>query len=328
MIPAQAMLGIGLLGTGLHGSRYASHLQRGEVEGVRVVACSRRDRLLGEAKARELSCRYHASLEELVHDRDVHALLVVSPASNHAEAVLACVRARKPVLVEKPLTHSLEEARALLREVRRQEGRVMVAQTLRWEPVYARAALLAREIGPVRAAQAVFLKGDFTKRQTADSKGTDHHRAVYACGIHHLDWAGQLFPRGFVRVHAHEAPGEEGLSFSALLEARDGGSFTLAVRLKGEGTQDSFSVLGERGALAGDRVAHRLEQQDARSSTPLDLGPRVSTLPLVVSAFRDFVLGKIPNPVPLEDGVRAVARAEACVRSIALGAPVAVEEEI
>ena len=30
----------------------------------------------------------------------------------------------------------------------------------------------------------------------------------------------------------------------------------------------------------------------------------------------------------LEQGVRAVARAEACARSIALGAPVAIDEEI
>ena len=112
------MLGIGLLGTGLHGSRYASHLAKGEVEGMKLVACARRDRMLGEAKARELGCRFHGSIEELVHDRDVQAVLVVTPAGSHSEAVLAAVRAHKPVLVEKPLTHSLEEARALCDEAR------------------------------------------------------------------------------------------------------------------------------------------------------------------------------------------------------------------
>lgn len=321
------MLGIGLLGTGLHGSRYASHLAKGEIPGVKLVACARRDKLLGEAKARELGCRFHGSTEELVHDRDVQAVLVVTPASHHAAAILAAVRARKPVLCEKPLTHSLDEAKELLRKVREQSGRVMVAQTLRWEPAYARAAALAAEIGPVKAAQALFLRGDFAKRATSDSKATDFHRAVYACGIHHLDWAGLVFPGGFVRAHAHEAPGEEGLSFSALLEARAGGTFSLHVRLKGEGTADAFTVLGDRGALVGDRVGHRLDRLDGRGSTPEDLGPKVSTLPHVVAAFRDYVLGERPNPVPLEEAVRAVARAEACVRSIALRAPVAVEEE-
>jgi predicted dehydrogenase len=305
------MLGIGLLGTGLHGSRYAAHLAKGDVPGFKLAAIARRDRLLGETKARELGCAFHGSVAELVHDRDVHAVLVVTPASNHAEGVLAAVRARKPVLVEKPLTHSLEEAKELARSVKAQNGRVMVAQTLRWEPVYAKAAALVAELGPVRAAQSVFLKGDFTKRQTSDSRATDFHRAAWACGIHHLDWAGLLFPGGFVRATAHEAPGEDGLSFGALLEARSGGTFSLAVRLKGEGTADAFHLLGDRGALAGDRVAHRLERLSAQGATPVDVGPRIGTLPLVLASFRDYVLGEKPNPVPLEDGVRAVARAEA-----------------
>ncbi|MEZ0229784.1 MAG: Gfo/Idh/MocA family protein, partial [Planctomycetota bacterium] len=212
------MLGIGLIGTGLHGSRYATHLAKGDVAGVRLVACARRDRLLGEAKARELGCRFHGTVEELVHDRDVQAVIVVTPASNHPDAILAAVRAHKPVLCEKPLTHSIEEARALRDAVKARAGKVMVAQTLRWEPAYAKAVALLAEVGPARAAQSIFLRGDFAKRQTSDSMATDFHRAVWACGIHHLDWAGLVFPGGFTRVHAHEAPGEDGLSFGALLE--------------------------------------------------------------------------------------------------------------
>jgi predicted dehydrogenase len=322
------MLGIGLLGTGLHGSRYAAHLARGDVPGVRLVACSRRDRLLGEAQARELGCRYHASLEELVHDPEVDALLVVTPATCHAGAVLAAVRAHKPVLVEKPLTCSLAEARSLRDEVRARSGKVMVAQTLRWEPTYGTAASLTRELGPVKAAGAVFLRGDFTRRGTSDSRPGEFHRAAWSSAIHHLDWAGRLFPAGFARAHAHETPGEEGLSLAALLEAREGGTFSLSVRLRGEGAHDAFTVFAERGALVGDRLAHRLDRLDRSGAAAVDVGPKVATLPLVVASFRDFVAGKIPNPVPLEDGVRAVARVEACVRSIALGTPVPVEEEV
>lgn len=321
------MLGIGLLGTGLHGSRYASHLAKGEVSGMKLVACSRRDRLLGEQKARELGCRFRASTEELVHDPDVQAVLVVTPAAHHAEAVLAAVRARKPVLVEKPLTHSLAEARELLRAVKEQRGRVMVAQTLRWEPVYARAVAVAKAVGPLNAVSALFVKGDFTKRETSDSRATDCHRAVWSCGIHHLDWAGLVFPGGFTRAFAYEAPGEEGLSFTSVLEARTGGSFSLTVRLKGDGLADGFTMVGDRGALAGNRPAHTLRRFGSDEDV-VDLGPRIPTLPHVLASFRDYVNGEKPNPVPLEEAVRAVARAEACVRSIALRAPVVVEEEI
>jgi predicted dehydrogenase len=322
------MLGIGLIGAGLHGSRYAQHLARGDVAGTRLIALTRRDRALGERTAREHGCRYSASVAELVLDPGVDAVIVATPAAAHAASVLAAVRARKPVLVEKPLTHSLDEARALLREVREGDGRVVVAQTLRWEAVYERAAALAAEVGPVRAAQALFLKGDFMSRSTSDSGATDFHRAIFACGIHHLDWAGALFPGGFARAFAVESPAEEGLSFTALLEARAGGTFTLTVRLRGAGTQDAFRVVGDRGALEGDRPAHVLARLDAGGRTNVDLGPRVMTLPRVVAAFRDHVLGLVPNPVPLEDGVRAVARAEACALSLACKAPVPVFEEI
>ncbi|MBI3724381.1 Gfo/Idh/MocA family oxidoreductase [bacterium] len=320
-------LGIGIVGVGLHGSRYASHIARGEVAGVRLAAVARRDRLLGEQRARELGCRFHGSIEGLVHDGSVDAVLVVTPAGAHAQAVLAATRARKPVLVEKPLAHSLDEARELLREVRSQGGRVMVAQTLRWEPVYRKGAELAQALGPVRHAQAFFLKGDFAQRISSDTR-TDYHRAVYACGIHQLDWAGLVFPGGFVRAHAHESPGEDGLSFGALLEARGGGTFSIAVRLKGEGTRDGFSLIAERGALLGDRTEHSLLRVGTSGASREEIGPREPTLPLVLASFRDFALGRSENAVPLEEGVRAVARAEACVRAIAVGGSAAVEEDL
>jgi predicted dehydrogenase len=196
----------------------------------------------------------------------------------------------------------------------------MVAHTLRWEPIYEAATRLARELGSVREARVSFARGELAARPSADFLATDHHRALFAIGVHFLDWANVLFPEGFVEASAR---GPSDLTCSLELRARHGGRFAAEIRVEGSETFETLSVAGERGSLEGDRNAHALRLRDA----PVALPARTPTLPRVLESFRDFALGETPNPVPLEAGLRAVALAEACVRSVERGAPVSISEE-
>lgn len=56
-------------------------------------------------------CRTAASLDDLLADDEVEALLVATPHSTHADIIAAAASAAKHVLVEKPLTLTVAEAR-------------------------------------------------------------------------------------------------------------------------------------------------------------------------------------------------------------------------
>jgi predicted dehydrogenase len=322
-------LGVGLVGLGWHGSRYASHLAKGEVPGLCLAAVTRRDRARGESQARELGCRFFASVEELARDREVDAFVVVSPGGAHPEHVRTAIRAGKPVLVEKPLAYSLAEVVSLLRESRELGARVMVAHTLRWEPVFERATALLPEIGRVSVAYAAFRRADFATRPSADASARGHHRGFFACGVHYFDWAGLLFPQGIARVQCHTPSGRGDLDAVAILGAKGGQSkLMLDLALASTANDDGFFLSGERGVLLGSRTTHRLELTSLGRSGPVELPPRTPTLPRVLASFRDFVLGEIENPVPLEAGARAVAIAEACARSVEKKSAADVSEDL
>lgn len=73
------------------------------------VACFARSPEARAAFAAEFGCR-EASLEEILADGGVEAVLVVTPHTAHAAIMLAAFEAGKHVFVEKPLTVSVDDA--------------------------------------------------------------------------------------------------------------------------------------------------------------------------------------------------------------------------
>lgn len=99
---------IGVIGTGMMGSEHVRRLTE-EVSGAQVVAVYD----LATERAREIAAGIggvaHDSWPALVEDPAVDAVLIASPGDLHAEQVLACLSAGKPVLCEKPLANTTLE---------------------------------------------------------------------------------------------------------------------------------------------------------------------------------------------------------------------------
>lgn len=126
-------IGIGLIGLGRHGLRYAAHLLEGEVPGARLVAACRRDRQAGELYAARHGIRFHATTEELVADPQVDAVIVVTPPALTLPIALEAVRYRKPLLIEKPLACRGRDAAAIAHATEAARVPLMVAHTLRFD---------------------------------------------------------------------------------------------------------------------------------------------------------------------------------------------------
>lgn len=82
--------------------------------GIEIVSCFARTPEKREAFADEFGCRTAAGLDELLSDPEVDAILVATPHAGHLELIEAAADAGKHIFVEKPLTLSVEDARAAI----------------------------------------------------------------------------------------------------------------------------------------------------------------------------------------------------------------------
>jgi myo-inositol 2-dehydrogenase / D-chiro-inositol 1-dehydrogenase len=96
----------GLIGAGWIGSFHAETLAR-RLPGARLVAVA--DPVPGTAERLSAPKSYRDPLE-LIADPDVEAVAISSPATSHADLVVAAARAGKHVFCEKPMALTLEDA--------------------------------------------------------------------------------------------------------------------------------------------------------------------------------------------------------------------------
>jgi predicted dehydrogenase len=114
--PRAAVVGVGALGQ--HHARVYAGLPQ-----ARLVGVYDRDQGRAQEVARQFGCRAFADLAEV--SREADAVSVAVPTVDHHRVARALLEAGKDVLVEKPMTVTLEEADDLLRLA---EGRRAVLQ--------------------------------------------------------------------------------------------------------------------------------------------------------------------------------------------------------
>ena len=143
-------LRVGLLGAGwvmdFHARAVAEH------PGAELVAAANwREPSLAKLAARHGIPRTTTDWRELVADPEVDAVVVATPNALHAEQAIACLRAGKHVLVEKPMARVLAEADAMLAAAAASRARLMVAHCWRFHPdvLALRARVAAGELGEV-----------------------------------------------------------------------------------------------------------------------------------------------------------------------------------
>ncbi len=111
---------IAVLGVGEHGKRHAQALKRAHGAELTGVYDQRLDR--AESVAAELAVKAFKSLEEALEAAE--AVSVVIPTTDHAAVARQAMEAGIDVLLEKPITRTVEEADGLI-EIANRTGRVL-----------------------------------------------------------------------------------------------------------------------------------------------------------------------------------------------------------
>lgn len=112
-------LKLGLVGVGRMGIAYARYLAT-RVPGATLHAVSDvRGEAAEAARAEFGAAKAYSDFNDLVQDKAVDAVVVMTPTKLHKDVVVAAARAGKPIFCEKPLSLGLDDAQAMEEAVAR-----------------------------------------------------------------------------------------------------------------------------------------------------------------------------------------------------------------
>jgi predicted dehydrogenase len=129
------MLKIGLVGAGHLGKihlRCISILEEYELVGVYDT-----DKSQAESVKKEFNVRVFDTLEELISESDV--VDIVTPTLSHFEVAMQCIRARKHIFIEKPITETAEQAKELIKLAAEADIKAQVGHVERFNPAFVQA---------------------------------------------------------------------------------------------------------------------------------------------------------------------------------------------
>jgi len=256
----------------------------------------------------------------------VDAVDVVTSADSHYVVARECLAAGRHCFVEKPLARTTAEGRELEAAARAAGRLLQVGHIFRFHPVTSalREALEAGRLGRVHYATGRF---SGFKRPRADVGVTQTD------AIHYFDLFAHLFGREATRVAALQRDllgrGLDDLSWAVVHY----GDIPVVVEANYfvPGTWRDCVIVGARGALVADYgtsvVTLHLGEHRKRGEAweAVETGKeelptrRDEPLRLELQSFLDACAGKIANPVPAGDGVRALAVVEAAALAARLG---------
>jgi scyllo-inositol 2-dehydrogenase (NADP+) len=146
------------------------------------------------------------NIDELLNDDEIELIIVNTPGSTHFELATKVLSARKHVLIEKPISVTSAETKALYDLGRKVGKHVMVYQNRRWDSdfVSVKKAIESGKLGELIEVHFRFdrYKATLSPKLFKESKSVPANGLVYDLGPHLLDQAISLFgkPLSFKRT--------------------------------------------------------------------------------------------------------------------------------
>lgn len=243
----------GIVGAGHMGARHAACLrvsQQATLAGFwsRTVAHA-------ALLAADDDARVYPTLQDMVSDPALDAVVVSTPTVHHAEAALAVIRAGKHAIVEKPLARSVADAEMLLREAERAGVLLLTGHIVRFFPVF---RTLHDQVvsGTIGQPAVVHMSRETATPLTGwRADMADGGGIILDLGIHEFDWL--LWTLGPVsRVYSRALSRSEGGADDYALTTLRFQSGAIAEvessALRASGFRTSGEIAGDQGLLTYD----------------------------------------------------------------------------
>jgi myo-inositol 2-dehydrogenase/D-chiro-inositol 1-dehydrogenase len=327
---------VALLGAGRIGKVHAKAI--GAAEGATLVAVA--DAF--EEAATALADAYDArvgSIDEIASANDVDAVIICTPTNTHADLIEQFARAGKAVFCEKPIDLSLDRVKSCLKTVEDLGGTLMLGFNRRFDPHF-RAVKEAIESGRIGDVEMVHI--------TSRDPGAPPPAYIQSSGgifrdmtIHDFDMARFLLGEDVTTVYATASVlvdpeiGKLGDYDSAtvVLTTASGKQCSISnSRRATYGYDQRIEVHGSKGAVAAENqrpVSIEIATEDGYVRPPLHdffMTRYTDAYAAEITAFVHAIdQDQSPDPNG-EDGLKALALAEAALKSVAERRAVGMDE--
>jgi inositol 2-dehydrogenase len=325
-------LNVGLIGLGRLGRVYARDLSS-RIAQTRLVAVSDTNAAVTREVAAQFEVpRSYDDPAQLIADKGVDAVVIVSPTHTHRELVVAALEGKKPTFCEKPPALTLAECTAMADAEQRSGTFFQMGFMRRFDPGYAAAK---RQIDEGKIGRPVVFKS--TSRdpfppsiEYANPKSSGG--ILIDMGIHDIDLArwfmgevGSVQAVGATLVFPELATVGDRDNVIATLTFADGRLGVIDLTRNGfYGYDISTELLGPTGTIRIGYIRETPLLIMTRNSVAHDTVPyfmerfeRAYTLQL--ENFAENVLGGRPAPITIRDGVEALRVAVAATRACDTG---------
>ena len=276
------------------------------------------------------AARAYTDAHDLIADGEVDAVVIAAPDPFHADLATVCLEHRKPVLCEKPLATSVEDAITVIAAEAKLGRRLIQLGLMReYDPAHAalKQAIVNGEIG-----EPLYLRGTHNNSRLEFSRSTEDvvvNSAVH--DIHSIRW---LFGKDVERVFAQAVPADPSRSDTCRLllvqmTMAGGGLATIEVNSEsGYGYEVTVEAVGAEGSARTNSLTApvlRTAGTAAQAVEPDWLQRFDTAYMLEAQAWIRSLIDEVPTGPTAWDGYAAMAVADACIRSVASGGPEPVE---
>lgn len=253
------MIRFGLLGCGRISRRHADLLGGGHIDRAELVGACDPIATRADGVAAKFGVPAFYDMDEFLAQKDMDAVAVLTPSGDHAQHVIACAKAGKHVVVEKPMALRLQDADDMIRACDEAGVKLFVVKQNRFNVpvVKAREALEAGRFGKLTLGT---VRVRWCRDQAYYDQDAWRGTWAYDGGVltnqasHHIDML-EWFFGDVVSVHARAVTALVNIETEdtavATLKFRNGAlgiiEATTAVRPKD--LEGSLSILGEKGTV-------------------------------------------------------------------------------
>lgn len=135
-----AELNVVVIGVGSWGKNHARVFN--ELEESNLVGVYDLDQSKAKLLAKQFNVKAFPSIDEILNSEEVDAVTVASPTSTHGEISLKAIEHGKHILIEKPMTSSIEEAEKIIEKEKESGVVVSVGFIERFNPIVTRSKSL------------------------------------------------------------------------------------------------------------------------------------------------------------------------------------------
>lgn len=181
----QEKLNVAVVGAGLYGINHVNAYTWNP--NTNLVAVCDLNKEITDKIGKEYQVKTYNDVDEMLENEAIDAVSIATPDAFHMDPALSAIRHGKPILVEKPLATTSEDARKILEEAKKYNVRVAVDYHKRWDPA------------------AINIKNELDKEETGKViRGYMSMEDIIDVPTEWFGWADKSSPVHFLGTHCYD----------------------------------------------------------------------------------------------------------------------------